>query len=81
MGSLKKNLQGNEAERLDRQQVLVSAVAPALGGEHDGYEPKVREDEVEQQVEAAVPAEDERGEEEGGCQDGLVTVLAWSCQP
>jgi len=70
-----KNLQGNEAKRLHRQQVLVPTVAPALGGKDNGHEPKVREDQVEEQIEAVVPAEDERGEEEGGCEDGLRVVL------
>lgn len=59
--------EGNEAEGLGRVKQSAAAVGPVAGGESDGNNPEVGEDEVEQQ--AVVDGEEEGGEVEDDGQD------------
>lgn len=69
--AVKINLQCDIAKGLDSFTQVTIAVGIVLGGQDNSSQPKVREDEVEQQDVAVICAEEECNKEEDDSQDRL----------
>ena len=70
------NIQCDEAECLHGMSQRVVPVGEFRECEGDYDNPQIREDEVEHQCVAGVPAKDERGQEDGDSQNSLRRELA-----